>query len=244
MFSRRPITQQNRGRIVRAGGIVTPLTILGAAGMLRWVRSDLGITIGTGVSAWADQSGAGNDYTMGTAANQPAIVPAGLNGHDTLLFDGSNDFLESALSLPAPGTTPTFRIFVVKQITWIANRSFCGGSTANTHRIRQAGASPEVDIFNGTDTANNNGAVIGEWRRWLTWLNNATTDYLTIGSTTVTGINAGNAASVGTQLGCQASVGFWGGEAAEEITLNYKPTAGKLTELDAYITSRYGAGLV
>jgi hypothetical protein len=39
-----------------------------------WLRADLGITIGTGVSAWADQSGYGNTFTQATGGLQPTYT--------------------------------------------------------------------------------------------------------------------------------------------------------------------------
>lgn len=43
-----------------------------------WLRSDLGITLnGSDVSAWADQSGSGNNVSQGTASRQPAYNASG-----------------------------------------------------------------------------------------------------------------------------------------------------------------------
>jgi hypothetical protein len=38
-----------------------------------WLRSDLGITLATGVSVWADQSGNGNNVVQATTAKQPIL---------------------------------------------------------------------------------------------------------------------------------------------------------------------------
>jgi hypothetical protein len=49
----------------------------GAGGQPRvafWLRSDIGVTPntnGSGVSAWTDQSGNGNNFAQGTAADRP-----------------------------------------------------------------------------------------------------------------------------------------------------------------------------
>jgi hypothetical protein len=45
-----------------------------------WLRSDLGTTIATGVSRWADQSNNGNDVIQATAARQPVITGSLANG--------------------------------------------------------------------------------------------------------------------------------------------------------------------
>lgn len=84
-----------------------------AYGMILWLKSDVGITLnGSNVSAWDDQSGAGNDATQATAASQPAFAD------DEVTFDGSDDFLTidttlatsacsffAALSVPDAPTT-------------------------------------------------------------------------------------------------------------------------------------------
>ncbi len=58
-------------------------------GCVLWLRSDLGITKDGSdlVSAWADQSGAGNDATQGTAANKPTWLASQVNGYPALQFN-------------------------------------------------------------------------------------------------------------------------------------------------------------
>lgn len=61
------------------GGVNTNLSL--------WLKADAGITtVGGNVSAWADQSGNGNNATQGTAANRPAYVTNDLNGNPVLDF--------------------------------------------------------------------------------------------------------------------------------------------------------------
>ncbi len=70
-----------------------PLALSGSAkrgglpvtnGLKLFLIADKGITIGTGVSAWADQSGNGNDVSQGTPASQPAFVSSWRNGKAAL----------------------------------------------------------------------------------------------------------------------------------------------------------------
>lgn len=49
------------------------------------------ITIGTGVSNWADKSGNSNAAVQATTANQPPVISAEQNGLDVIRLDGAND---------------------------------------------------------------------------------------------------------------------------------------------------------
>lgn len=74
-----------------ASGLWTPKAI---SGLALWLRADMGVTIGTGVSAWADQSGTGDankNVTQGTGGLQPAFTASNgsYNGRPTIDFTGS-----------------------------------------------------------------------------------------------------------------------------------------------------------
>lgn len=64
-----PITQQPQH-------LVSPLSIAPTI----WLRSDLGITLDSGVSQWADQSGYGNNFVQATPIRQPTIISNRYNG--------------------------------------------------------------------------------------------------------------------------------------------------------------------
>jgi Concanavalin A-like lectin/glucanases superfamily len=68
------------------------------AGLVLWLRADLGVSLNGGkVSAWADQSGNGNNAQQASSANQPsfnATAPS-LNNSPTLSFVTANaNFLQ------------------------------------------------------------------------------------------------------------------------------------------------------
>ena len=56
--------------------------------------SDTITEVGGAVSQWDDKSGKGNDATQGTGANQPTVNTAAQNGRDTITWDGINDVLQ------------------------------------------------------------------------------------------------------------------------------------------------------
>jgi hypothetical protein len=74
------------GRTVSGGKIPFSPSQLGP---LLWLRGDLGISLnGSNVSAWADQSGHGNNFTQSTAIAQPPTNTA-IGGQACLVFNGT-----------------------------------------------------------------------------------------------------------------------------------------------------------
>ena len=61
------------------------------------------------VSVWYDQSGSGFNAAQATAANQPKIVNSGAliveNGKPTILWDGTNDYLDSSMTISSNFTS-------------------------------------------------------------------------------------------------------------------------------------------
>ena len=86
------------------------------AGNILWLRADPANIIlnGDDVSTWLDRSGAGNDATQGTAANQPVYESsyAGLNGRAAIKFTGAvNEFFQLTIdSLTAVDSTVFFAV--------------------------------------------------------------------------------------------------------------------------------------
>lgn len=97
-MSRRNIRQTRRADDGAGGFVPTQL-----AGCVLWLRSDLGISLnGSNVSAWADQSGQGNNVTQGVAGQQPAYSTsdASYGGRPSLSFaQASTQFLKSSTTI-------------------------------------------------------------------------------------------------------------------------------------------------
>lgn len=249
MFARRP--RMNRRGIPPVGAVgsapppTTPLTIISSVGVLQWCRADLGITLnGSTVSAWADQSGAAADYAQGTAANQPAytLADATLNNQASMLFDGSNDRLDVTINL----ASGTWIWFVFKTVTWTLNDRLFGGNAAGSNRycVTQSATTPELRQAGSSAGPVNAGAAIDAWARMEAHFTGSVADYLKLIGTSVTGTNVGIAAATAFQIGCNISTAFANIAVAEIVLCNGKPSAGELTAMDAYCTSRYGSGLV
>ena len=69
-------------------------------------------TTGTAVDSWNDQAtGGGTNSASGSGTARPTLVTGGLNGHDTISFDGTDDYLE--IGADSIFDTDTFTWFLV-----------------------------------------------------------------------------------------------------------------------------------
>lgn len=247
MYSRRPGARFNRGRIATAAAASsTPISILGS--LAWWVRADLGITIGTGVSAWADQSGNGVNFAQGTGSAQPAFgATAGPNNTPAVTGDGTNDILSATWSRVAPGTQPFYVWHVLKQVTWTNGRILYGDINGGVgFAAQQLTGTPNISVsINAVQENPNAAGTVGSFFRHELYFNNTTGSYHKIGSTNSTGGSTTNAAGSGTMY----LFGFGGGAysniaIAESFVFLGTPSAQQRAALDEYCTQRYGAGLV
>jgi len=114
-------------------------------------------TVSGAVSQWDDKSGNGTNVAQATSSNRPTIASSFQNSRNALLFDGSNDFLESAGNFSITGN-PSFSVFMASRnfsaaIGWGANAvaqgagfisngfAFMGGNTFTFNTIPAADTS-------------------------------------------------------------------------------------------------------
>jgi hypothetical protein len=111
MLKRRMVYRPLLWAIIAAWGLV-PLTNVQlqaqtlpvTSGLQLWLKADVGITTNASgqVSAWADQSGFGNNAVQTAPASSPTVALNSLNGHATLRVSGSQ-FME----VPSVGAIAT-----------------------------------------------------------------------------------------------------------------------------------------
>ncbi len=101
-----------------------------------WVKGDVGVTGTTNVSAWADQSGLANNFTQGTAANQPSLVTNDINSHASINFSGAANIMSPNTS-PGNLNTTVFTVAIpTVNTSW---RTMFRGATNDHPLIIQAG---------------------------------------------------------------------------------------------------------
>lgn len=127
-------------------GLWTPAAL--GAKLVAWWRADLGITIATGVSAWADQSGNGRTLLQATPGAQPARIAAGTPaGGPCLRFDGVDDFLLTA------GFTLNQPEHVIVCAKWgddgVGVQGLIDGVTANTGKVYKSTGSTVATAYAG-----------------------------------------------------------------------------------------------
>ena len=139
-LSRRHIQRQSRrpfGLRPASGDTLGPT--LRAVGTIRSLHmAHAGVTLGTGVAAWADQSGVGDanrNETQATGANQPSVTTgANFAGRKVLQFDGT-DYLQSG-TWSAANTQPAMLYFVFRQTSAAGTQIFNFSNTgANYHYV-------------------------------------------------------------------------------------------------------------
>jgi uncharacterized repeat protein (TIGR02059 family) len=222
----------------------TPAIIMGT-NCVEWWRPDLGNTIASDGN-WVGQVG-GVTWAQATSGSRPTQnATGGPNSTAAMTFDGVDDNLTCTLVRAAPGTTPAVVWLIMKQISWTANEAICNDASA-TFAILQRTASPQL-AMSATSIVNNNSglAVSGTpWGRVQAYFSNSSSDELLCIATAVSTAGAGNTAGTAPRLGMNGSgSGFGNFGLADVAFFKAKPTGATLTLLNAYVTDRYGSGLV
>lgn len=216
------------------------------AGAVAWWRADLGNTIAADGN-WVDQVG-GLVLAQATGGSRPTQSASGGPGSTPIMtFDGTDDNLAVSLVRAAPGTTPAAIWFIFRQDTW-TNTETIFNDGSGTFIVGQNAVTPALRISAGGGlAANNTAAVLTSWFRGQAYFENTISDGLLIGAAAethpagTTGNTAGTQFLVGRNAGSTTFSNF---SLAEIALFNVKPSAQNKTDLDAYVTGRYGAGLV
>ena len=99
-------------------------TALPETGLVMWLESDNGLTLGNqnAVQTWTDGSGQGNTLTAG--AGQPTLEVGALNGLNVVTFDGVDDVLERLAGVNLPSGNADRTVLMVAN--YVANTGYGG----------------------------------------------------------------------------------------------------------------------
>ncbi len=236
--------------LMRAPSVVVPPfnTLFSSVAVLQSVQSDLGITLNSStVSAWADQSGAGKNFSQGTGGNQPTWLTNALNGWPALQFTAGSSWMTSALTRGAVSSNPTCVVGVIRVDTWHAvgandvawTDSAGGGLTLITDAV-----TPNLHSQCSTSGGANGGAAVGAWVRVIQYADSTAASYLKLGATKVTGASGSNPAFTTSAL-----LGFSTAGRSLQFTMVTRtvlaglPNAGELAAYDNAVLAKYGSSV-
>lgn len=159
-----------------------------------WLRADLGIHIGTGVSQWDNQVAGIASVVQATGSKQPTVSAAALNGCDVLTFaSASSQFLRSASEgtlLAQPLTS-----FVVGRVTGTTAGSqfFVDGFNANRNAIFSSTTTfpLPINVFAGTTQTVASKVAQNTWNIWEYLANGASSTLLQNGNNVALGGTTG-----------------------------------------------------
>jgi hypothetical protein len=193
------------------------------------------------VTTWYDQSGNANNALTNAAIQQPQIVSGGtilnVNSKPSLLFDGSNDFLE-LLSTINVGSS-NYNSFVGKRnassikligLASIDNASYLFGLWSDNNYYLQA-KSTHYQVSSSTDTTTN--------QLLLTGLNNAGTMQMFKNSNTITSSQVSFSLSLNIKNIGQYSGGNWINGNLQEIIFYNSNQVSNRTGIESNINSFY-----
>lgn len=184
---------QNIG-IISYGSTTPPITGLVA----NW-DAQLGITIGTGVSIWADQSGNGNSLVQASTTRQPAFSGSGTTSMVT--FDGVNDSMKAIFTLNQPYTVYA----VMKQLTWVGTRYLWDGTVVGQGGMIQHTSTPIITQYSGAFGGDNADLTLNTVKVICAVYNNASSTLSVNDGTKATG-TIGTANPSGFTLGSNSSL--------------------------------------
>lgn len=128
----------------RATSAPVTLTITGTgpaapptAGLQLWLKADAGVTaVGGAVTAWADQSGNGNNAMQAFDVSAPVLVNDAVNGKPALRFDGELRYLDVASSPSVAITADISSFYVAKFDDFETTRTIWTKAIGNLPRPR------------------------------------------------------------------------------------------------------------
>ncbi len=219
------------------------------ANLAGWWRADLGITIGTGVSAWADQSGNGRHLVQATGTDQPTTGTA-IDSQATIYFDDSA-YAQCLKRTTALTLTGAHVFFVMKLVSEAADQSLVGKwGASNAPSYTPYSDSIVYDDFGSTVRRTSSiSPTVSMATPCLYEVITASSEHTLLVSGEqifTTGTNTVSWNSGGFMVGCSNASAvnltpatFSKGYLAEIVLVDRKMTAPERTGLVTYINTRY-----
>lgn len=204
-----------------------------------WYKSDVGITIATGVSQWDDQSGNGNHLVQATGGAQPVVTAAAINGRDAITFDGVDDVLTVTFALAQPLTF----FAMIRQDTWTNGDILLNAKTVSAAvAIQQLTTTPGIGLNAGAVLGPTSSLVLSTFGL-VTGIFNGASSVIQVNNIAETAGAAGANVPTGISAGARGDgTAFAACAIAEIICMAAVATAGERANMRAYSQARYGVG--
>ena len=221
------------------------------SGLSQWLRADIGTTIATGVSVWADQSSAGRDAVQATTTKQPTLTQNSINFNPTLSFNGTtHNMLFSDVGLISGGNPRSFLALATNasvdanyrnifEYGSLVQYQICGLCKDPSNQHLTEGWSADHVIPNVWTTANAPHMVYGNYSSSIA---RGSYDGRSVGSSYVTPWNTvlSGTGYIGSEGGLSQ---FWSGKIGELIQYNNVLSADDLNRVNTYLAIKYGITL-
>ncbi len=246
--------------------VPTPLHIFaGTGGMDQYIDTSVsGAANVTGglVTQINDLSGSGHhEVPSGTSPN-PARQPtynstdARVNNQPSITYQGEAESSANRDQTSATGWARSapprwiYTVLVQEGPNLGTNRALLSDLTLNAYTLYRpsgSGSSVPTLVMRNTTAANSNAGIAdGTWGvHELYFSNSLLTDYLKIKGTVANGQNAGNSAGTEAQTGVTSAGNAWSWHSfCFRIQTNYLPSMLQLSQVDAYVASKFGSGVL
>ena len=183
---------------------VLPFTPASISGLQLWLDASDASTLfqnsngttaatadGDPVGYWGDKSGNGRHATQSDGTKKPALKVANQNGKNTTLFDGSNDFLQTASS--GLTTIPYTYLIAFRPMATdlVTRRCFCGVNAVGNLDIFQGLGPRKWSLYANYPYGVNGGQAIAGTKYLVYALVNSSSSVLDYNGSVLTG-NAGS----------------------------------------------------
>lgn len=233
-----------------------------ATGLKLWLKADTGVTLsGPSVTAWADQSGLGNNYAQATGGKQPTVTSSAINGLPAVTFDGATQFLTSSFQIGGAKTVVIVRKLVSTPGAATFGEAYTLKDASNNFSealfMNSGGYQPYslLHNFTGTTAVGDATALDTAWHVGIDTYNNGTntlpasyTLTLDSASQTVAASSAfGRASTDLPSLGARATSANAGSafaaiQIAEVLVYDHVLSGSDMTAVESYLFGRYGIG--